>query len=274
VGQPYKTGNQLFEDIQNRQVPDNALGLWWLGQASFVVKGAGATVFIDPYLQPNPQRLVPPAFAPDQVTNADLVLCTHDHLDHVDYSALPGIAAASPKAKILVPFTARDHLIAAGVPAERVVVPPVDEEVRFGPATVTAMPAAHETLDYSPERGYPYLGYVLRLNGVTLYHSGDSTVYEGMSERLRRHRPDVALLPINGNDWKRRQSNIIGNMSYREAADLADEVDVDLTIPMHFGMFRSNTIPVGHFVDYLQDYYPGRKTHVMATCEGFVYLKP
>ena len=84
MSQPYKTGTQLLDDIQNRRVPDDALGLWWLGQASFVVKGAGTTIFIDPYLQPNPQRLVPPALEPEQVTNADLVLCTHDHLDHVD----------------------------------------------------------------------------------------------------------------------------------------------------------------------------------------------
>jgi len=268
-----KVGEALLADIQTRRVPERAVGIWWLGQASFVVRGAGVTVYLDPYLTPSPRRLVPPPLAPDQVANADLVLCTHDHADHIDPGALPGIAQASPGARILVPGVARDRVVGLGVPAERVVVPPVDEPVAYGPLSVTAIPAAHEELDYTPEAGYPYLGYVLQLNGVTLYHSGDCTMYEGLTERLLAHRPDVALLPINGHDWKRLRRQTIGNMTYREAVDLAADVGIDLVIPMHYGMFRGNTEPPGHFVDYVHEFYPEQKVHVMARYEGFVYLK-
>ena len=273
MGEAAEAGRRLLADIQSRRVPESALGIWWLGQASFVIRGAGLTVYVDPYLTPSPRRLVPPPFAPEQVVNADLVLCSHDHADHIDPGALPGIAQASPRASVLVPGVARDRVVGLGVPAERVVVPPVDEPVAYGPLTVTAIPAAHEELDYSPEAGYPYLGYVLQLNGVTLYHSGDCTMYEGLTERLLAHRPDVALLPINGHDWKRLRRQTIGNMTYREAADLAADVGIDLVIPMHYGMFRSNTEPPGHFVDYVHEFYPEQKVHVMARYEGFVYLK-
>ena len=269
-----KAGEALLADIRSRRVPDAALGIWWLGQASFVVRGAGTTVYLDPYLSPSPHRLVPPSFQPEQVTDADLVLCTHDHSDHVDPGALAGIAKASPRASILVPGVARDRLLRLGIPAERLLVPPVDEPITLGPLTVTAIPAAHEALDYTSEQGYPYLGYVLNLNGVRLYHSGDCTMYEGLTERLKAHRPDVAMLPINGHDWRRTHRGIIGNMTYREAADLAAEVAVDVTIPMHYGMFRGNTEPPGHFVDYVHEFYPEQKIQVMARYEGFVYLKP
>ena len=94
-----------------------------------------------------------------------------------------------------------------------------------------------------------------------------------MTERLKAHRPDVVLLPINGHDWKRTHQNIIGNMTYREAADLAAEVGADLAIPMHYGMFAHNTEPPGHFVNYMLDWYPSQKIKVMARYEGFVYLK-
>ena len=266
-------GRTLLADIQHRRIPENALGIWWLGQASFIVRGGGITIYVDPYLNPSPKRLVPPPLRPEQVTNADLVLCTHDHSDHIDPTALPGIAAASPHAKILVPAVARDKLVGLGIPVQRIVVPSVDEPISFGPLTVTAIPAAHEDLDYSPDCGYPYVGYVLKLNGVTLYHAGDCTMYEGLTERLKGLRPDVVLLPINGHDWKRMHGGIIGNMTYREAADLAAEVGADLAIPMHYGMFPHNTEPPGHFVDYILDCYPTQKTKVMARYEGFVYLK-
>ena len=266
-------GERLLADIERRRIPERALGIWWFGQSSFAVKGAGVTVYIDPYLNPSPRRLVPPPFGPEQVRNADLVLCTHDHGDHIDPTALPGIAKASPGAKILIPGVARDKVVGLGVPAQQLVVPIVDEPSSYGPLTVTAIPAAHEQLDYSPERGYPYLGYVLKVNGVTLYHAGDCTMYEGLIDRLKMHRPDVVLLPINGHDWKRTRKGIIGNMTTREAADLAAEVEADLAIPMHYGMFAHNTEPPGHFVDYILDCYPTQKIKVMARYEGFVYLK-
>ena len=266
-------GQRLLADIQHRWIPENALGIWWLGQASFIVRGGGITIYVDPYLNPSPKRIVPPPLRPEQVTNADLVVCTHDHNDHIDPTALPGIAAASPHAKIMVPGVARDKLVGLGIPAQRIVVPSVDEPISFGPLTVTAIPAAHEDLDYSPDCGYPYVGYVLKLNGVTLYHAGDCTMYEGLIERLKVHRPEVVLLPINGHDWKRTHKGIIGNMTYREAADLAAEVGADLAIPMHYGMFPHNTEPPGHFVDYILDCYPTQKIKVMARYEGFVYLK-
>jgi L-ascorbate 6-phosphate lactonase len=270
---PIKVGEALLADVRRRRIPEEALGLWWLGQASFIIRGGGLTIYVDPYLNPSPRRLVPPPLRPEQVTDADLVLCTHDHSDHIDPTALPGIAAASPRATILVPAVARDKVVGMGIPAQRIVVPTVDQPLLFGPLTVTTIPAAHEELDHSPDHGYPYVGYILKLNGVTLYHAGDSTIYEGLAERLKLHRPDVALLPINGHDWKRTHQNIIGNMTYREAADLAVEVGADLAIPMHYGMFAHNTEPPGHFVDYMLDFYPTQKIKVMARYEGFVYLK-
>lgn len=273
MGEASRAGDALLADVSTRRIPESALGIWWLGQASFVVVGAGMTVYVDPFLAEHPRRLVPPPLAPEQVTNADLVLCTHDHADHVDFTALPGIASASPNARILVPWPARGKLVSLGVPADRVVVPAIDEPATYGPLVVTAIPAAHENLDHDPDKGYPYLGYVLQLNGVTLYHSGDCTMYEGLTERLRSLRPDVALLPINGHDWKRLHAGTIGNMSYREAADLGVEVGADVIVPMHFGMFRSNTEPPGNFVNYVHEFYPEQKIHVMARYEGYVYLK-
>ena len=122
-----KIGEALLADVQRRRIPEDALGLWWLGQSSFIVRGGGITIYVDPYLNPSPRRIVPPPLRPEQVTNADFVLCTHDHSDHIDPTALPGIATASPHAKILVPGVARDKVVGLGIPAQQIVVPPVDD---------------------------------------------------------------------------------------------------------------------------------------------------
>lgn len=270
-----QTRQPLIADVASRRIPEGAVGIWWLGQATFILKGQGdGYVFIDPYLAPSPRRLVPPPIKPEEATAVSLVLTTHDHGDHIDPTALPIIAKAAPKAPILIPGVARERILSLGVAAERVIVPEIDKTVRYGDVKITAIPAAHEQLDYTEEKGYPYLGYIIEMNGVKIYHSGDCCMYEGLIERLQGYRPDVALLPINGHDWMRTHNNTIGNFNYREVVDLAAEIGIDLTIPMHFGMFPGNTEPPGHFVDYAHNFYPELKTKVMARYEGFVYLKP
>src|SRR4051812_35905524 len=94
----------MIDAISAERVPAGAVALWWLGQASFALKSSGgAVVYVDPYLAVSDRRLSPPPFPPEAVANADVVLLTHDHGDHVDPSALPGIAAASPKAHVVAP---------------------------------------------------------------------------------------------------------------------------------------------------------------------------
>lgn len=62
--------------------------LWYLGCNGFVLKASdGTTVFIDPYLglgdPPRTVRMIPVPFDPTDVVEADAVLATHEHTDHV-----------------------------------------------------------------------------------------------------------------------------------------------------------------------------------------------
>lgn len=266
-------GRMILQEIQGWHIPAGSVAIWWLGQASFVLKSAGTTIYVDPYLKPNPNRLVPPPFRAEEVRDADLILCTHDHADHICSDTLSAIACSSPQAMIVVPGIAQAKTVELGFSEGQVVVPTVYEPRQFSSATVTAVPAAHEELDFSQETGYPYLGYIIQWNRVTLYHSGDCRIYEGLVERLRSYKVDLAFLPINGHDWKRQREGIAGNMSYREAGDLAVAAGIGVVVPMHYGMFSYNTIPPGYFVDYIHEYCPEQRIHVMARHEGFVFLK-
>ena len=68
---------------------------------------------------------------------------------------------------------------------------------------VTAVPAAHETLETDEHGDSVFLGYVIDIAGFRIYHSGDCVPYEGQSQLLREHSVDLALLPINGRDSHR-----------------------------------------------------------------------
>jgi hypothetical protein len=85
--------------------------------------------------------------------------------------------------------------------------------------------SAHEGLDRDKHDRAKYLGYVLQFDGWKVYHSGDTVRYEGMAEKLRPFKIDVALLPINCRAAERR---IPGNLFGTEAAQLAKDIGAKL----------------------------------------------
>lgn len=126
---------------------------------------------------------------------------------------------------------------------------------------MTAVKAKHEFFDEGPD-GFPFLGYLIHGDGLTLYHSGDTLIYEGLLTTLRRRRLDVAFLPINGRDAERYRSGCIGNMTYQEAVDLAGELQVGLAVPAHWDMFASNSKDPAKFTEYLAVKYPAVRSWV------------
>jgi L-ascorbate metabolism protein UlaG (beta-lactamase superfamily) len=265
----------LIEAIESKRVPAGAVTLWWLGQATYAIKIGNAVTYVDPYLRVSDRRLSPPPFAPAAVTNADIVLLTHDHGDHVDPETLPGIAAASPQARFICPRPIVDRVAALVGDRRRVIGAGVDEPIE---ATVAGLdleflpvPAKHEEFDLTPV-GYPYLGYSIRTEGLCVHHTGDTIPFEGQVERLKEHAIDLLLVPINGRDFYRTRSKIIGNFDAREAAEFTIQVGAEVVIPMHYGMFRGNTVPPGNFVTYLHDYHPTQSTHVMGRFAAFTYI--
>ncbi|MBM3496623.1 MAG: MBL fold metallo-hydrolase [Armatimonadetes bacterium] len=251
------TGADLIRDIGEADPPRGSLAFWWLGQNGFAFKGAGVTIYVDLYLKDDPRRATPVPFRPEEVVNADFVLGTHDHGDHVDRTALPGILAASPDARIVVSQVTRARLVAEGYPADRVVGLDDGEALASGDCTLSAIRAAHEFFDRDPELGYPHLGFVISLNGVTLFHAGDGVPWEGLISAIAAYRPDIVFVPINGRDGPRYRRGCIGNFTFQEAADLCGALQPKLCVPMHYDMFPGNQERVESFTDYLDAKYPG-----------------
>ena len=253
--------NTLIKRFNSLTLKCGEYALCHLGQHSFILKLGETVIYIDPYLTPDKARLIAPALIPDEINNATIVTGSHDHADHIDRPAWPKIAASSAKAQFIVPEAIRKSIINdTGIAANCVSGLNDGESIEVAGVKITAIAAAHELLDYDSTTGlYPYLGYVFEGNGVTIYHSGDSCIYEGLQTKLEKWSFDLVLLPINGRDAKRLKNNCIGNMTYQEAADLAGALQPKLTIPTHYDMFAMNSLDPKLFFDYMKVKYPQLK---------------
>jgi L-ascorbate 6-phosphate lactonase len=263
----------LAAEIRATTVPPGAMAIWWLGQLSFVLKGAGRTAAIDLYLSDYPggaRRSYPPPVSAAALTTLDLVCCTHEHIDHIDPWTLGPLATASPKAMFLVPRpcvpAVRDIL-----PTARVIATDADAPLTVNGVDVMPIPAAHDRLEATPE-GHRFQGYIVRLGDVRICHTGDTVMYDGLVERIRAQQVDILLAPINGRDYFRTGKNIIGNLDVREAADLAVAAGVKLLIPGHWDLFAHNAVNPGHLFEYLARHHPEQPCHYMARGERFIYF--
>ena len=105
---------------------------------------------------------------------------------------------------------------------------------------VYAIPSTHPKVDWTPDGGYPHLGYLIRFGRWTIYHAGDGAPYEGLADRLRPFSVNVALLPIGEN-----------NFSVSEAAQLACDIGAGWIVPMRYGTFAEDHNEETRFIAHM-----------------------
>jgi L-ascorbate 6-phosphate lactonase len=250
--------------------------VYWLGQSGFRLRDVEgtATVFCDPFITDRDNRSWQSPVGPSDLARADLILVSHEHIDHLDR---PGLKAAAEvpgsRFTLILPRPiaeqVRDEL---GLPAERVIGAQPDELIERYGVHVHPVPARHgvevaDAYNFGTQLSgglVRFLGYVVELGGVRAYHAGDCSPYEGQAERLRALRPHLALLPINGRDFFREtDDNIVGNMDFREAARLASDMGAEVLIPMHWELFAHNRGFPGDLVHFVATRHPRLSVLVM-----------
>lgn len=153
---------------------------------------------------------------------ADLILVTHSHFDHFSPEDIRKVASSSSVA--VAPRDCEDGLKRLGLREVKTVA--AGGRVEVSDVEVKAVPAYNVNKFRSP--GVPFhpkqggaLGYVFKMGGVTLYHTGDTDFIpemEGLSV-------DVMFVPVSGTYV----------MTADEAAEATRRVKPKLAIPMHYG---------------------------------------
>jgi L-ascorbate metabolism protein UlaG (beta-lactamase superfamily) len=161
------------------------------------------------------------------------------HGDHFDAPALRAIADRR-KIEIVVPAeavsTANSEVPSAAI---RGIAP--GEIIRIGDMTIRAVPVIHGDYPEDAYRGGAYLGYFIDAPGyASLFHGGDLIPSTEMLAAVKRYRPRIMALPINGRDWYRERQGFVGCMSAEEAAITAIECEADVVIPLHYDAVKGN----------------------------------
>jgi L-ascorbate 6-phosphate lactonase len=239
--------SKLAEMIHNTVVAPGRLAVCWLGGAGFVFKTAsGRVVAVDPYLSDSLDHyyswkrlpLSPILMAPAEL-EADLVLATHAHEDHLDPETIPDLVRAT-EAVVAGPGMCAEAMRSWGLPEERIVEVNRGENRVIAGIGVTAVLAHH--VSPAGAQTPDAVGFVLDLDGIVVYHTGDSLYHPELRQQVHAFRPHLLLVCINGQ---------YGNMDPEEAARLTCEIEPAAVIPMHWGLVAENTADPAAFVSAL-----------------------
>jgi L-ascorbate metabolism protein UlaG (beta-lactamase superfamily) len=211
----------------------------WIGHASFLIQSHDINLLIDPnwskWLKVI-KRLKQPGFEIHHLPEIDLVLVTHAHFDHLDRRTLRKVAADQP---IVVPIGVGNLVHDLGFH----IVHELDywQTVPLGPVDVSLTPCSHWGARFLADSHRAFGGFVITVDGRTIFHCGDSAYFPGFKEIGERYKIDIALLPIGAYDAPTGREV---HMNPEQAVKAFIELGAKTLVPMHYGSFPLSYEPM------------------------------
>ena len=194
----------------------------YLGHSAFEIKTEKEKILIDPFLIKSPDY---------DFSNTTEIFVTHGHGDHLG-SAIE--ISKSTGARITAIFELANYCISKGASANGI---NLGSWIDYKWGKVLATPAFHSSS--TPEGLYAgcACGYILDINGIKLFHSGDTNLNSEMKVIGELYSPKVAMLPIGG----------FYTMDIEQATIASQWLNSEIIIPMHYNTFDAIKIDIKDF---------------------------
>ncbi len=196
----------------------------WLGQAGLLFDLDGVKVMIDPYLSNSVEKIEPKNYRRQPIDEScfdvkpDILILTHNHLDHTDPETLEKLFSKHNGICVLASGNAWQTVRKFGGD---------NNYVMFNRGTVwTEKSIKFEAVhaEHSDDRA---IGVIISYGGSNYYITGD-TLYNKKVINDINLPIDAVFLPINGAG---------NNMNMTDAARFAEIIKAKVAVPVHFGMF-------------------------------------
>jgi L-ascorbate metabolism protein UlaG (beta-lactamase superfamily) len=195
----------------------------WLGQAGLLFETNGLKIMVDPYLSDSVKKITPAFYRRVPVDQSlfdikpDVIILTHNHLDHADPETLPHFLTENSSVLVLASYNAwqtartfkgNNNYVSFNRNTEW-----TEKGVRF-----KAVYAEHSD-DHA-------IGVVIFAEDKTYYVTGDTlyneTIFDDLPSKI-----DYVFLPVNG---------VGNNMNFIDGARFCTKLNAK-AVPMHCGLF-------------------------------------
>lgn len=195
----------------------------WLGHAAVLIEGS-KTILVDPFLSDNPSA----SHQVSELPKIDILLVTHDHFDHFgDTKAI--LERDNPLLFVVHEMTLRKDVEGA---SSQIVGANIGGRYQVDGVHIALTQAIHSCDSGSPS------GYVITMDGQTIYHSGDTALFSDMKLIPQLYGDiDLALVPIGGHY----------TMDVAAAVQAVNYLRPKKVVPIHYNTWPPITADVSSF---------------------------
>lgn len=196
----------------------------WLGQGGLLFEKNGIKIMIDPYLSDSVKKVNPKNYRRVPVLDSlfdikpDIMIFTHNHLDHYDPETVPKFITTDTNITVLAPASVWNEVRKIGGSNNYV---QFNRHTRWTEHNITFTAVKAEHSDPTP------IGVIIA-DGVRKYYITGDTLY---NDEIFTDIPDdiyAVFLPINGAG---------NNMNMQDAKSFCEKLAPKFAVPMHCGMF-------------------------------------
>lgn len=197
----------------------------WLGQAGLLLETSGKTIIVDPYLSDSVEQIEPHNRRRVAVNTdffdikPDIIVLTHNHLDHTDPETLKHYLSENSEVCVLASYNAWQNVRKrfGGIK---------NNYVSFNRGTVWTEGDVVFRAVYAEHSDDCAIGVIISAEGKNYYVTGDTLystrIFEDIDEKI-----DYVFLPVNGRG---------NNMNVSDAKRFCEKIGA-VAIPLHCGLF-------------------------------------
>lgn len=246
-----KAGYQTF--IEENRVPlhypeRDQSTLIWLGHSSLYISTPEVALVTDPIFSHRasplsflgPLRKTPATNAIESMPRLDLILISHNHYDHLDEATILELYQKFPQLTVIVPLGLKAWFVKRGI--EQVIEldwwDSHNFSLQYAPLSIIAVPAQHWSKRGFLDRNRSlWCGYIIELEGKTLYFAGDTGFTPRLKEIGERFSIDIGLIPIGAYEprWFMAPPQ---HISPKEAVEIHQMLKIKQSIGIHWGVFE------------------------------------
>lgn len=199
--------------------------LEYIAHSAFYIKTDLHGILIDPFISQNPKAEF------DKNSLVTDILVTHGHADHLG-DAIP--LSRTKQAPITAIFELANYCAEKGAFVNGI---NMGGKINFEWGNARFLPAFHSSS--TPDGTYAGMpaAILIEIDGVKIYHAGDTSLNQEMKTAREIYKPDIALLPV-GSHY---------TMDIDEAVTAAKWLGVKKVIPMHYNTFDAINTNIEEF---------------------------
>ena len=257
------------------QWKENELTLSWIGHSTVLINFMGKLILTDPVLFDRigvsffggvigPSRITPPALQINEIPKPDIILLSHAHMDHMDFSTLKAISKKYPnEIDVITAYLTKD--VIDELPWKSINVMDWNDELILQDIRFRANEVKHFGWRYPWERdrsrgymkdGRSYNAYLIEYKNKKILFGGDTSLHDKLRP-LKDENIDVAIMPIGAyNPWIRNHCNP------EQALQMADEINAKYFIPIHTKTFNQSMEPFNEAIDWMKRSAPNYNLRV------------